>query len=129
MQTTKGSDAKAACKAEFQDLMAFLVGPLLVKDVRNKVENNAPCVLEENKARGLRFRRCVSNWRAKLKACYDELAKGSEGLWHKCPTVPMEAYEPTAFPFFLSTDNCTAYSMWESYDKCVHMRRCPVPLL
>lgn len=64
MQTQDGRESEGLVKAEFQDVMRYLIVPLIQKDVQRRVDTNAPTFS------GKPMGDIVHEWRQKLQGAY-----------------------------------------------------------
>ena len=78
----------------------------------------------------------VDDWKAKLSGAFDlcmphktPQAERVQGAWIAEQNVPVSAYRPSAWPYFLSYDRGTMHSWWTDTQQKVHLKRPGVPLM
>ena len=82
------------------------------------------------------FCEIVDDWKAKLSGAFDlcmphktPQAERVQGAWIAEKNVPVSAYRPSAWPYFLSYDRGTMHSWWTDTQQKVHLKLPGVPLM
>jgi uncharacterized protein Usg len=110
MQNQKGTAPGALCKEEFQDFMIHFVHPLLVKDVKDRLIQEAQGK-KMFRVSELPLQEVVDYWQGQLHGAYLALLaeQWSVDATHKA-TAAAYKFDADATPYMLTLDNCTVYS-------------------
>lgn len=76
LQTVKGAEGNSLVKEEFQAAMKYLVVPLIMRDVTERVARAAPTIS------GLPMSEVTRKWKTRTEGCYQGLV---EGKWEAIP--------------------------------------------